>query len=105
MESSIANRPFANSLLARDPIVPRHQLSLALWFLGCVMLAGTANVGAMPSLLEVAQTPVIVDALSGGAKLAQPRPAPAPARVPAQPPTSPSPAQAPAAEPVGNVAT
>jgi hypothetical protein len=103
MESSIANRPFANSILARDPIVPRHQLSLALWFLGCVMLAGTANVGAMPSLLEVAQTPVIVDALSGRIKLAQAQPAPAAAPAPAAT-TSPSPAQA-AAEPVGNVAT
>jgi hypothetical protein len=105
VQSSIANRPFANSILARDPIVPRHQLSLAIWFLGCLMLAGTANVGAMPSPLEVAHTPVIVDAQSRRMKLAQAQPAPAAAPVPAQPATSPSSAQAAAAEPVGNVAT
>src|ERR1700730_6722952 len=96
MESSIANRPFANSILARDPIVPRHQLSLAIWFLGCLMLAGTANVGAMPSPLEVGQTPVIVDARSGGMNLAQAHPAPAAAPAPVAT-TSPSPAQAAAA--------
>lgn len=68
------------------------------------MLAGTANVWAMPSPLEVAQTPVIVDALSGRTKFAQAQPAPAAAPAPAAT-TSPSPAQAAAAEPVGNVAT
>jgi FecR protein len=79
------------------------------------MLAGAANVSAMPSPLEVAQNsvqnPVIVDAASGATKLAQIQPAPTPTPAPAPPAAAPpavpaqAPAQAPAVEPVGNVAT
>jgi hypothetical protein len=93
---------------ARDFIVTRHRISLALAFIGCLMLAGAANLSAMPSPLEVVQTPVTVNAASGRTRLAQTQPAqtPAPAAAPspAQPATSPSAAPA-AAEPVGNVAT
>jgi len=72
------------------------------------MLAGAANVSAMPSPLAVAQNPFqnpfIVDAVSGATKLAQLQPAPTPAP-PATPAPAQAPAQSPAVEPVGNVAT
>jgi FecR protein len=91
-------------MLARDFIVMRHQLSLAIWSLGCLMLAGTANVRAMPSPLEAGHAPRFVDALSGRTRLAQTQPTQAPA-----PAATPSPAQpatpAQADEPIGNVAT
>jgi hypothetical protein len=97
------------------PTLTRRRFSLALWLAGSLMLAGAANVSAMPSPLEVAQNsvqnPVIVDAASGATKLAQIQPAPTPTPAPAPPAAAPpavpaqAPAQAPAVEPVGNVAT
>ena len=88
-----------------------HRLPLAIWFLGCFMLAATANVFAMPSPVEASDTPTAPDATSGWTGLAQAQPAPttppaaAPAATPA-PGATPAPAPAaPAAEPIGNVAT
>jgi hypothetical protein len=69
------------------------------------MLAGTANLAAMPSPLEVSHTPRLADTIAERTQLAQNQPAqaPAPAAAPAQPAAAP--AQAAAAEPIGNVAT
>jgi hypothetical protein len=83
---------------ALDFIVTRHRLSLALWFLGCLMLSGLDNVAAMPSPIEAGPLPVAVAATSGRTRLAQAQPAPAPA-------AAPSPAQSATDEPIGNVAT
>jgi hypothetical protein len=83
--------------------VTRHQLSLAIWTLGCLMLAGAANLEAMPSPLQVGHPPRFVDTPSGRTQLAQNQPAQAPAPAPAQPAAAP--AQAAADEPIGNVAT
>jgi FecR-like protein len=71
----------------------RHRLLLAVWLLGSFMLAGTANVFAMPSPVEAGQ--VTVDAKSGLARFAQ-------AQAPA---AAPSANQSAADEPIGNVAT
>jgi FecR protein len=78
--------------------VTRHRFPPALWLLGCLMLAGTPDVLAMPTPTEVGDARVSVGATSNLTKLAQAQPAPAPA-------TAPSPAQATADEPIGNVAT
>ncbi len=76
----------------------RHRFSYATWVLGFFMLAGSANVEAMPTPIDAAFGPVVSRVTSGATQLAQ-----TPA---AQPPApAPAPAQAPAAEPVGNVAT
>jgi hypothetical protein len=85
--------------------VTRHQLSLAIWTLGGLMLAGTANLAAMPSSLEVSHTPRLADTIAERTQLAQNQPAqaPAPAAAAAQPAAAP--AQAAADEPIGNVAT
>jgi hypothetical protein len=87
---------------ASDFIVTRHRLSLALWFLGCVMLSGLDNVAAMPSPIEAGSSPITADAMSGRTRLAQAQPAQAQA-----PAAAPSPAQPAigADEPIGNVAT
>ena len=76
----------------------RCRFSFALSLLGCFALAGTVNVFAMPSPMEVEPMPASVNTLSGLTKFAQTQPAQAPAAVPL-------PAQAAADEPVGNVAT
>ena len=68
--------------------------------MGCFMLAGTANVLAKSSPLEVGQTPSRLAAMSGLMQMAQAQPAPPPA-----PAAAPSPAQPAADEPIGNVAT
>ncbi len=68
--------------------------------MGCFMLAGTANVLAKSSPLEVGQTPSRLAAMSGLMQMAQAQPAPPPA-----PAATPSPAQPVADEPIGNVAT
>jgi hypothetical protein len=83
----------------------RHRLSVAGW-LALLLLAGTANAHAMPSLTQAGQMPDVREAAHGLTWLAQaqaqtpptqtPAPAPAPAAVPAQPAD---------AEPIGNVAT
>ena len=71
------------------------------------MLAGTANVLAMPSPFEVAHAPIAANAMSGSIRLAQTQPAQAPAAAPspAQPAAdATTDAQAPGDEPIGNVA-
>ena len=69
------------------------------------MLAGTANVLAMPSPFEVAHAPIAANAMSGSIRLAQTQPAQAPAPSPAQPAAdATTDAQAPGDEPIGNVA-
>ena len=69
------------------------------------MLAGTANVFAMPSPFEVGNAPISADAMSGSIRLAQTQPAQAPAPSPAQPAAdATTDAQAPGDEPIGNVA-
>jgi FecR protein len=76
-------------------IVTRHRFSLAVWLLGCFMLAGATHVAATPSPTG---TKVATTTTSGLTQLAQVQPVPAPAPVAAAP--------APASdEPVGNVAT
>jgi hypothetical protein len=81
-------------------ILTRRRLSFALWLVGGFLLAGTANVLAIPSPIEAGPAPVAVGAMSGMTRLAQTQPAQAPAAA-----TAPSPAQAAADEPIGNVAT
>ncbi len=67
------------------------------------MLAGTANVFAMPSPFEAGRAPIAADAISGSIRLAQTQPAQA--QAPAQPAAdATTDAQAPGDEPIGNVA-
>ena len=87
----------------------RHRLSVAGW-LALLLLAGTANAHAMPSLTQGGQLPDGREAAHGLTQLAQAQaptpptqtPAPAPAAAPA--PVA-APAQPADAEPIGNVAT
>jgi FecR protein len=91
-----------------------HRLPLAIWLLGGLMLAGSANGFAMPSPTEAGDPSTAFATMSGSTGLAQAQPAPttppaaAPAATPAPAPT-PAPAaaatQAAPAEPIGNVAT
>jgi hypothetical protein len=83
-------------ILAKDPVVTMHRFSFAIWFVGCFMLAGTADVFAMPSFTSNDHA-VTLNATSGLTRFAQTQP-PAPA-------AAPSPAPAANDEPVGNVAT
>jgi FecR protein len=88
--------------------VTRHLISFAVRLVACFMLAGTANVFAMPSPFEVGHPPISADAMSGSIRLAQTQPAqpPAAAPSPAQPAAdATTDAQAPGDEPIGNVAT
>ena len=78
----------------------RHRFSFAVWLMGCFMLAGTANVLAKPSPMQVGQPPANLAAMSGLMQMAQAQPASPPA-----PAATPSPAQPAADEPIGNVAT
>jgi hypothetical protein len=80
-----------------------HRLPFAIWLLGCLTLAGTANVFAMPSPIEAGEPSAALGAMSGSTGLAQAQPAPtaAPAATPA-PAAAAAPTQA---EPIGNVAT
>jgi hypothetical protein len=75
-----------------------HRLSIALALLGCLVLADTTNVLAMPSRIEDARSPVGSGTPAGLMRLAQTQPAQAPA-------AAPSPAQPATDEPIGNVAT
>jgi hypothetical protein len=85
--------------------VTRHLVSFAARLVACFMLAGTANVFAMPSPFEAAQAPIAADAMSGSIRLAQTQPAQAPAPSPAQPAAdATTDAQAGGDEPIGNVA-
>jgi hypothetical protein len=88
--------------------VTRHRGSFAVWLLGCFMLAGTANVVAMPSPMEAGDRPAAPGALSGLTTLAQAQPAQPPVTAPppaAAPVPGTAPAQPAADEPIGNVAT
>ena len=83
----------------------RHRFSFAVWLLAGFMLAGTANVFAMPSPIEAEDAPGTLRATSAATRLSQAQPAPAP-QTPAAPAADPATdAQAPSDEPIGNVAT
>jgi hypothetical protein len=76
---------------------------LALPLLGCLMLGGAPDLSAMPSPMEIDQTPLRVDAaMAARTHLAQAQTPAAPA---APEPATAAPAQAPVDEPIGNVAT
>jgi hypothetical protein len=81
-----------------------HRLPFATWLLGGFLVAGTANVVAMPSPIEAEDMPAAFAAVSGSTGLAQAQPAPTPAPAPAATPAV-APTQAAPAEPIGNVAT
>src|SRR6266851_1052217 len=94
-----------NSLPAQDSLVTRHRFSFAVWLLAGFMLAGTANVFAMPSPIETKDVPGPLRATSAATQFSQAQPAPAP-QTPAAPAADPAAdAQAPGEEPIGNVAT
>jgi hypothetical protein len=83
--------------------VTRHLVFFAVRLVACFMLAGTANVFAMPSPFEAGRAPIAADAISGSIGLAQTQPAQAPS--PAQPAADvTTDAQAGGDEPIGNVA-
>jgi FecR protein len=91
-------------MLPGGAIVTRHLISFAVRLMTCFMLAGTANVFAMPSPFEAGYAPIAADAASGSIRLAQTQPAQAPSS--AQPAAdATTDAQAPGDEPIGNVAT
>src|SRR6202011_1554006 len=71
---------FLLRFLPGGSIVTRHLVSFAVRLVACFMLAGTANVFAMPSPFEAARAPIAADAMSGSIRLAQTQPAPAPAQ-------------------------
>jgi hypothetical protein len=108
---SIAYLPSPNSLPAQDSPVTRHRFSFAVWLLAGFMLAGTANVFAMPSPIEAEAAPGTLRATSTATRLSQVQPAPAPQTPAPQTPAPQTPAaqaadaQAPGEEPIGNVAT
>jgi hypothetical protein len=91
--------PPSKAIIAQDSSVTRHRVSFAVWLVGCFMLAGTANVVAMPSPVEAGDMPASLGALSGLIRLAQTQPAQPPAAAPA------AGTAAAADEPIGNVAT
>jgi hypothetical protein len=79
--------------------VTRRRFSFAIWLQGCFVLAGAANVSALPSPYEIKPTPVASDAMSAATKFAQAQPAPAP-----QAPATPAADTTASDEPIGNVA-
>ena len=82
----------------------RHRFSFAVWLLAGFMLAGTANVFAMPSPIETKDVQGL-RATSAATQFSQAQPAPAP-QTPAPPAADPATdAQAAGDEPIGNVAT
>jgi FecR protein len=96
---------FLVRFLPGGSIVTRHLVSFAVRLVACFMLAGTANVFAMPSPFEAGRAPIAADAISGSIRLAQTQPAQAPAPSPAQPAAdATTDAQAGGDEPIGNVA-
>src|SRR5712664_2970575 len=96
----------ANSLPAQDSLVTRHRFSFAVWLLAGFMLAGTANVFAMPSPIKAKDAPAPLWATSGATRFSQAQPSQTPAPpTPAAPAADPATdAQAPGDEPIGNVA-
>jgi hypothetical protein len=104
---SIAKPVIANSIPSWGSFVTRYLVSFAARLVACFMLAGTANVFAMPSPFEAGHLLFSADAMSGSIRLAQTQPAqpPAAAPSPAQPAAdATTDAQAPGDEPIGNVA-
>ena len=83
----------------------RHRFSFAGWLLAGFMLAGPANVFAMPSPIETKDVPGPLRATFAATQFSQAQPAPAPP-TPAAPAADPA-TDTPAAgdEPIGNVAT
>src|SRR5712691_6835625 len=101
----IAYLPSPNSLPAQDSLVTRHRFSFAACLLAGFMLAGPANVFAMPSPIETRDVPGPLRATSTATRFSQAQPAPAP-QTPAAPAADPATdAQAAGDEPIGNVAT
>jgi len=85
--------------------VTRHRFSFAVWLLAGFMLAGPANVFAMPSPIETKDVPAPLRATSAATQFSQAQPAPTP-QTPAAPAADPATdAQAAGDEPIGNVAT
>ena len=83
----------------------RHRFSFAVWLLAGFMLAGTANVFAMPSPIETKDAPVTLRATTAATRFSQAQPAPAPQTpAPQTPAAQAADAQAPGDEPIGNVA-
>ena len=83
----------------------RHRFSFAVWLLAGFMLAGTANVFAMPSPIEAEDAPGTLRVTSAATRLSQAQPAPAPQTpAPQTPAAQAADAQAPGEEPIGNVA-
>src|SRR3981081_1991458 len=101
----IAYLPSPNSLPAQDSLVTRHRFSFAAWLLSGFMLAGPANVFAMPSPIEAKDAPVTLRAASAATQFSQAQPAPAPQTPAAPAADSATDAQAAGDEPIGNVAT
>jgi FecR protein len=95
-----------NSLPAQDSLVTRHRFSFAVWLLAGFMLAGTANVFAMPSPIEAKDAPATLRATTAATRLSQAQPAPAPQTpAPQTPAAQAADPQAAGDEPIGNVAT
>jgi len=85
--------------------VTRHRFSFAACLLAGFMLAGPANVFAMPSPIETKDVPAPLRATSAATQFSQAQPAPTP-QTPAAPAADPATdAQAAGDEPIGNVAT
>ena len=83
----------------------RHRFSFAACLLAGFMLAGPANVFAMPSPIETKDVPAPLRATSAATQFSQAQPAPTP-QTPAAPAADPATdAQAAGDEPIGNVAT
>ena len=81
----------------------RHRLSVVGW-LALLLLAGTANAHAMPSLTQAAQMPDVPEAAHSLTRLAQAQAQTPPIQTAAPAPIA-APAQPADAEPIGNVAT
>src|SRR6202040_3197887 len=79
----------ATSVPPQAPVVTTYRLPFAIWLLGCLMLAGSANAFAMPSPIDAEDMPAAFGAVSGSIRLGEAQPAPA------TPPT-PAPAATPA---------
>ena len=83
----------------------RHRFSFAVWLLAGFMLAGPANVFAMPSPIETRDVPGPLRATSAATQFSQAQPAPAPPTPAAHAADLATDAQAAGDEPIGNVAT
>src|SRR3981081_4028899 len=97
---------FRPSFLAWGSIVTRHRFSFAGPLLAGLMLAGTANVFAMPSLIHDDRA-ITLGPVAGLKKFSQAQPSAGPGpQTPAAPAAdATTDAQAPGDEPIGNVVT